>query len=62
MTCAGRTATVPIDLVVSSGTSTPAAGVTAAAVLVFFVLLGSVLFARGNATRTVAEPEPDPAP
>ena len=53
VTCAGQTATVPIDLVVSSSsTSSPGAGATTAAVLVFFVLLGSVLFARHQGTTT----------
>lgn len=51
VTCAGQTAAVPIDFVVSSSsTSSPAAGATTAAVLVFFVLLGSVLFARHQGT------------
>jgi hypothetical protein len=46
VSCDHRTATVPVDLVVSSSVSTPAVGATAAAVLVFFVLLGSVLLSR----------------
>jgi hypothetical protein len=46
VSCAGLSATVPIDLVVSSSTSDPALGATAAAVLLFFLLLGSVLGSR----------------
>ncbi|MGB8650200.1 MAG: hypothetical protein WCD35_06025 [Mycobacteriales bacterium] len=49
--CDGRTAAVPVDLVVASSTSTPAAGATAGAVLVFFVLLGSVLLSRHRPAR-----------
>ena len=58
--CGGQSATVPIDLVVSSAvTSGPAGAITAAAVLVFFVLLGSVLYARTSGTTSVPEPLPD---
>ncbi len=56
VTCGGQTASVPIDLVVSSSTSTPGATATAVAILVFFVLLGSILFARSNPQRKLAEP------
>lgn len=52
--CGGRTAQVPIDLVVAASTSTPGAGATAAAVLVFFILLGSVLLGRSNNRRKPA--------
>jgi hypothetical protein len=51
VTCGGRTASVPIDLVVSSGTSTPALGATTGAILVFFVLFISVLFGRTHQTK-----------
>ena len=57
VSCGGRSAAVPIDLVVAASTSTPGAGATAAAVLVFFVLLGSVLFGRAQNRRT---PTPKP--
>ena len=56
--CGGRTAAVPIDLVVAASTSTPGAGATAGAVLVFFILLGSVLLGRTN-NRRPALPEPE---
>ncbi len=62
VSCGGRTATVPIDLVVSSSVSNPAAGATAGAVLVFFVLLGSMLLSRTSPAApavTVAEPAED---
>jgi hypothetical protein len=59
VTCAGLSATVPIDLVVSSSTSDPALGATAAAVLVFFLLVGSLLLSRfGPATPRPVTPEP----
>jgi hypothetical protein len=59
VTCGGLTAAVPIALVVASGTSTPAGSATAGAVLVFFVLLGSVLFSRYSATHHAPLPEPE---
>jgi hypothetical protein len=59
--CDGRTAAVPIDLVVSASTASPAAGATAVAVLVFFVLLGSVLLGRGRgATKHPEVPSQQP--
>jgi hypothetical protein len=52
VTCGGATVSVPLDLVVASATAVaPALGVTVAAVLVFFVLLGSVLLNRTHTRR-----------
>jgi hypothetical protein len=59
VTCGGLTAAVPVALVVASGTSTPAGSATAGAVLVFFILLGSVLFSRHSTTHPATPPEPE---
>lgn len=52
VSCAGAEVSLPLDLVVASATAVaPALGVTVAAVLVFFVLLGSVLLNRTHTGR-----------
>jgi hypothetical protein len=51
VTCAERTTSVALDLVVSSGVAASGAGGTAVAVLVFFVLLGGALLHRGGRPR-----------
>jgi hypothetical protein len=63
VTCAGLTASVPIDLVVSSSTSTPGASATAGAVMVFFLLFGLLMFARTSspAARPAVAEDPEDA-
>ncbi|MCU1592766.1 MAG: hypothetical protein JWO12_158 [Frankiales bacterium] len=56
--CGGRTASAPIDLVVSSASSAPSgAGATVAAVFLFFLLLGSVLLTRNHGRERAGEPD-----
>ena len=61
VTCGGRSASVPIDLVVASSVSSPGIGATVVAILVFFVLFGSVLLSRPAARRARPSDPEQPA-